>query len=419
MSRAALAALAVVAVVVTREGGLDVSAAIGALRLGITLNTASSLALVTLAGAAFLGQGSAARPSSGALALGAMAAMAPSPAQLVLAASLGAGARPAVVAALGAAAVVGGAPDRLLGLGAAHAVGVLLALVGLLTARGPLAPLMLLITASLGLPSLWTSGFGRVALISGGVGLAVVTALGATLDGSRVRPRLSWAWAGLGLAAMGAAEAPLGLALGLAGLSVAALTEPGVNEAARLPAWWGLGLVALAAGALPNVGLGGGRDPLLGLIASGDPVAAAGVLLVSAATGYSLGRAPQLLLSQALVGLAAAPVILGLARWLSPMLSTPRAELHLVGILAGALNLGAGLWALRGGRLPERQGPSLAFDRPWPLLLVAPSTPSADNITKALAVVGLALWALWTLSATLGLYDRSLHELGLESFWAR
>ncbi|MCK6518324.1 hypothetical protein L6R46_25105, partial [Myxococcota bacterium] len=94
MSRAALAALAVVAVVVTRGGGLDLSAAIGALRLGITLNTASSLALVTLAGAAFLGQGSAARPSPGALALGAMAAMAPSPAQLVLAASLGAGARP-------------------------------------------------------------------------------------------------------------------------------------------------------------------------------------------------------------------------------------------------------------------------------------------------------------------------------------
>lgn len=416
MSRAApllLAGLATVAVVVTSRGGLDLSWAIGALRLGITLNTASSLALVTLVGAAFVTRGLAVSASPSALVLGALAAVAPSPAQLMLAASLGAGARPAVVAALGAVAVVGGAPDRLLGLGAEHSVGVLLGLVGLLSARGPLAPPLLLITASLVTPALWASGWGRVALISGGVSVAVLAAVGATLDGSRATFRLGWAWAGLGLAAMGAAASPLGLALGIAGLGVSALSEPNAERRAEPPSRWAVVLVALAAGGVPHVGVGGGRDPLLGLIVSGDPVAAAGVLWVSAATGYCLGRAPPTRLSPAVLSLIAAPVLFSLSRWLSPMAASTRAELHFIGLLAGALTLGAAFWASRGGRLPRRELPTLPLNRPWPLMILAP-TVSSRRVTQAVVVVGLALWALWTVAVTAG-----LQHTGLEALWAR
>ena len=402
MSRAAsyaplaLAALAALAVIVTSSGGLDVSLSIGSLRFAILLNTASSLALVALAGAAFVTRGSDLSASPSALALGALATVTPAPALLLIAASLAAGARPAVVAALGAAAVVGGAPDHLSGLNAEHALGVLLALIGLLSARGPLAPLMLLIITSRVAPVLWASGWGRVALISGGVGVATLTAVGATLDKSRAASCLGWSWVGLGVAAMGAAAAPLGLALGLAGLGVATLSEPTAADGPQRPSRWALVVVALAVGVLPNVGVGGGRDVLLGLIVSGDPLAAAGVLFVSAATGYCFGRASPARLSPAALSLVAAPLMLGLSRWLSPTVALPRAELQLVGALAGAVTLGAGLFASRGGRLPQRELPTLQL-RPWPVVFVAP-TLSPQRLTQALSIVALALWACWTLN---------------------
>lgn len=399
MSRAlTFAALSVVAVVVTHNGGLDLSWAIGALRVGITLSAASSLALVALAGAA-LAAAAAKRPvSTTQLAWAALAAVAPSPAQLALAACLGAGASPAVVAGLGAAAVVGGAPDQLRGLGAPHAVAVVIGLVGLLSARGPFAPALLLAAASLTTPTLWTTAWGRVALISGGVAVGVAATLGAVLDRSRAMERLGWAWVGLGVAAMGLDAPTLGLTLGVAGLGVAALcaAEEPIGDA---PPLWRLGLVALAAGVLPSLGLGGARDPLLALLSAGDPVAAAGVIGVSAATGACLGRAAPRRLVPAGVSLLAAPVIFGLARWMTPSFEAPHAPIQLAGLLAGALTFAAGAWVTRGGSLPERALPTPP--RPRLPALTAPAV-SAPQITRALAWVGLGLWALWALSAAVG-----------------
>lgn len=243
-----LTALAGVAVVIASRGGLDLGLDTGGLRHGISFTTASALALVTLAGVSIVGRGAPVSASSGALALGALAALASSPTLLVLAGSLAAGAHPAVIAALSAATAVGGVPDRLDGLNADHALGIVLGLFGLLSARGPLAPLSLLITTSLVAPALWASGWGRVALISGGVGLATLTAIGAALDKSRSASCLGWAWVGLGLAAMGAAAAPLGLALGLSGLGLAAMCEQTAADDPARPSPWAIGLGALAAG---------------------------------------------------------------------------------------------------------------------------------------------------------------------------
>ncbi|MBK7758331.1 MAG: hypothetical protein IPI35_18415 [Deltaproteobacteria bacterium] len=246
-------------------------------------------------------------------------------------------------------------------------------------ARGPLAPLSLLITTSLVAPALWASGWGRVALISGGVGLATLTAIGAALDKSRSASCLGWAWVGLGLAAMGAAAAPLGLALGLSGLGLAAMCEQTAADDPARPSPWAIGLGALAAGGVPSLGVGGGRDALLGLIVSGDPIAAAGVLLVSAATGYCLGRAPPARRSPAVLSLIAAPLVWGLSRWLSPTVAVPRVELHLVGALASAVTLGAGIWAVP-GRAPA--GASAAR-RSAAGLARAPRDGDADAVQRA------------------------------------
>ena len=403
-----LTALAGLAVVIVSRGGLDLGLDTGGLRHGISFTTASALALVTLAGVSIVGRGAPVSASSGALALGALAALASSPTLLVLAGSLAAGAHPAVIAALSAATAVGGVPDRLDGLNADHALGIVLGLFGLLSARGPLAPLSLLITTSLVAPALWASGWGRVALISGGVGLATLTAIGAALDKSRSASCLGWAWVGLGLAAMGAAAAPLGLALGLSGLGLAAMCEQTAADDPARPSPWAIGLGALAAGGVPSLGVGGGRDALLGLIVSGDPIAAAGVLLVSAATGYCLGRAPPARRSPAVLSLIAAPLVWGLSRWLSPTVAVPRVELHLVGALASAVTLGAGIWAFRGGRLPERALPADLPQRwPRPRAMATPTLSSA-RITKALILIGLVLWAGWTVANTIVLRDTLL-----------
>lgn len=411
MSRAApwaALALGLGAAAIAMNGGLDVSWAIGALRLGILLNTASSLALVTLAGAALLAQRAGHPAGAGAILLGGLAATAPSPAQLVLAASLGAGAHPAVVAGLGAAAALGGAPDQLRGLGAEHALGVVVTILSLGSARGPLAPILVLLTASALSPALWASGWGRVALISGGVGASALAALGAVLDRSRASARLGWAWVGLGLAALGVAGAPLGLTVGLAGLAVAAQVGGG-GVAEPSPRRWPLTL--LAAGVAPHLGVGGGRDPLLALVLSGDPLAAAGILAVCAATGACLGRADAGRVLPAVVSVLAAPTLLGLSRAIGGAAALPGPALDLGGLLAGGITLAAWGYAARGGRLPERATPAPRPSRPWPLLL-APPRVSAERVTRAVVAVTLALWALWAVSA-------GVPGLGLEPPWAR
>ena len=114
-----------------------------------------------------------------------------------------------------------------------------------------------------------------------------------------------------------------------------------------------------------------------------------------------------------MLSLIAAPVLFSLSRWLSPMAASTRAELHFIGLLAGALTLGAAFWASRGGRLPRRELPTLPLNRPWPMMILAPSV-SSRRVTQAVVFVGLALWALWTVAVTAG-----LHDTCLEALWAR